>query len=161
LPLLVKLDETFDVIINIQGDEPFINPKQINDLCNCFNDNKTDIATLVKKIETEDDLFNPNKPKVVFDKAKFALLFSRSCIPFLKNFPQKEWLKNHNYYKHIGIYGYKKSVLKQIAQLPVSDLEKAEGLEQLCWLENDYKIKLAVTELEAFSVDSPEDLKKL
>jgi 3-deoxy-manno-octulosonate cytidylyltransferase (CMP-KDO synthetase) len=159
--VIEKLDENYNIVINIQGDEPFIDPNQINQLCQCFDDEKTDIATLIKKIETEGELFNPNKPKVVFDKNDFALLFSRNTIPFLKEFEKKQWLNNHTYFKHIGIYGYRVSVLKKISALPISKLEQSEGLEQLRWLENGLNIKVAKTTFEAIAIDSPEDLEKL
>lgn len=156
-----KMNGGFDVVINIQGDEPFINPEQINQLCNCFEDPKTDIATLVKKIDSEDELFNPNRPKVVFDANHFAKQFSRNTIPELKDTAKKDWLNNHTFYKHIGIYGYRTNLLKTISQLPPSPLELKERLEQLRWLENGYAIKIAITTFEAIAIDTPEDLKNL
>jgi 3-deoxy-manno-octulosonate cytidylyltransferase (CMP-KDO synthetase) len=159
--VLEDLEEHFDVVINIQGDEPFIDPNQINQLCQCFDDEKTDIATLVKKIASEEELFNPNKPKVVIDENNFALLFSRNTIPYLKGDSQENWLSKHTYFKHIGIYGYRSSILKKIAALPLSKLEQAEGLEQLRWLENGLNIKVSETTFEAISIDTPEDLEKI
>lgn len=156
-----KMEEHFDVVINIQGDEPFIDPNQINQLCQCFDDEKTDIATLIKKINNAEELFNPNKPKVVIDDNNFALIFSRNTVPHIKGVEEKEWLNHHTYFKHIGIYGYRAPILKKIAALPMSDLEKAEGLEQLRWLENGLNIKVAVTTFEAISIDTPEDLENL
>ena len=156
-----NMNENFDVIINIQGDEPFIDPNQINQLCQCFDDEKTDIATLIKKISNEEELFNPNKPKVVIDDNDFALLFSRNTVPHIKGVEKDEWLNHHTYFKHIGIYGYRTPILKKIATLPMSNLEKAEGLEQLRWLENGLNIKVALTTFEAISIDSPEDLEKI
>lgn len=156
-----KLKEEYDVIINIQGDEPFIDPKQITQLCECFNDKNTQIATLVKRISETEELFNENKVKAVFNTNHFAIYFSRNAIPFLRGKAHNEWLKNHNYYKHIGIYGYQTEVLKKITALKQSTLELAEGLEQLRWLENGYNIKVAETELEAISIDTPDDLKKV
>lgn len=153
-----KINDAYDVVINIQGDEPFINPEQINQLCACFDNQNTQIATLIKKI-TADELFNENKPKVIKSVDDFAIYFSRHPIPFFRGVEKENWLKEHTYYKHIGIYGYTTETLKKITQLPLSLLEKAEGLEQLRWLENGYKIKVAETNLEANSVDTPEDLK--
>lgn len=158
--VISKLTEKFDVVINIQGDEPFINPKQIDQLCACFNDPQTQIATLIKKINA-DELFNINKPKVIKSIDDFAIYFSRNPIPFFRGVEKENWLKEHTYYKHIGIYGYTSKTLQKITQLPLSLLEKAEGLEQLRWLENGYKIKVAETNLEANSVDTPDDLKNL
>lgn len=156
-----KLTEQYDVIINIQGDEPFIDPKQITQLCNCFLDKKTQIATLVKSITEQSDLFNENKVKVTFSKNQFAIYFSRNAIPFFRGEAYENWLKKHTYFKHIGIYGYKTKILKEITLLKPSKLELAEGLEQLRWLENGYNIKIAETELEAISIDTPEDVAKL
>ncbi|MGE0562019.1 MAG: 3-deoxy-manno-octulosonate cytidylyltransferase [Flavobacteriales bacterium] len=159
--VLNKLNEHFDVVINIQGDEPFIDPKQINQLCNCFLDDKTQIATLIKRITDQHDLFNENKVKVIFNVNQFAIYFSRNAIPFFSGETQENWLKKHSYFKHIGIYGYKTEVLKTITALKPSTLELAEGLEQLRWLENSYNIKVAETDLEAIAIDTPDDLKKI
>ena len=151
----------YDVIINIQGDEPFIDPEQISKLVFCFNDADTQIATLVKKIQTNEELFNVNSPKVVLNKLSEAVYFSRSPLPHIRGQEQENWLQHFTYFKHIGIYGYRADVLQQITKLPVSSLEKAESLEQLRWIENGYRIKIAETDLETFAVDTPEDLKKL
>ncbi|HLU84933.1 MAG TPA: 3-deoxy-manno-octulosonate cytidylyltransferase [Vicingaceae bacterium] len=150
-----------EVVINIQGDEPFINPLQIEELAACFTDERTDIATLIKKIDHTSELFNVNKPKVVKSEEDFALYFSRQPIPFLRNVEESEWLNHHVYFKHIGIYGYKTEVLKKVTQLAVSALEKAESLEQLRWLENGFKIKVKQTDFEAVAIDTPEDLQML
>lgn len=150
-----------DVIINIQGDEPLIDPNQIELLCNCFNDPNTDIATLVKKIESIDVLFNFNTPKVILDHNSFAIYFSRESIPHIRNVDREDWLNKHTFYQHIGIYGYKADVLKEITQLNTSSLERAESLEQLRWIENGYKIKTACTEIDSIAIDSPEDLDKV
>ena len=159
--ILEKVDTNFDVVINIQGDEPFINPEQINQLCGCFKDEKTDIATLIKRIDSEDELFNPNRPKVAVDKNSFATMFSRNAIPELINIEKTEWLSKQEFFKHIGIYGYRSIVLRKISQLPPSPLEIKERLEQLRWIENDYKIKVAITSFEAIAIDTPADLEKL
>jgi 3-deoxy-manno-octulosonate cytidylyltransferase (CMP-KDO synthetase) len=151
----------YDVIINIQGDEPFIDPEQITKLAFCFNDAGTQIATLVKKVSNEQELFNMNSPKVVINKLSEAVYFSRSPLPHIRGQEQQNWLNYFAYFKHIGIYGYRAEVLQQVTKLPVSSLEKAESLEQLRWIENGYRIKVAETELETFAVDAPEDLQKL
>jgi 3-deoxy-manno-octulosonate cytidylyltransferase (CMP-KDO synthetase) len=149
-----------DAIINIQGDEPYINPEQIDAIALLLIQGAS-IATLVKQIHTDEELFNPHKPKVVLNTKQEALYFSRHSIPHLRNVPESEWLTHHTFYKHIGIYGYLKSVLFQLTQLPVSLLEQAESLEQLRWLENDFKIQCGITQHESLSVDTPEDLKQL
>jgi 3-deoxy-manno-octulosonate cytidylyltransferase (CMP-KDO synthetase) len=151
--------EQFDYIINIQGDEPFIAPDQIDILASCL-DGKTEIATLVKKIKDQQQLLNPNVVKVVFSKKKEALYFSRESIPFCRSFPRDQWLNQYSYFKHIGIYAYRSDVLDQITKLDISDLEKTEGLEQLRWLENGFKIKISETTIETMGIDTPEDLKK-
>ena len=159
--VLEKMSENFDVVVNIQGDEPFINPKQIDQLCVCFEDKNTDIATLVKEIKDNEELFNPNRPKVAFDENNFAKMFSRETIPVVEGVVKEEWLNRQKYYKHIGIYGYRADVLQEICKLPPSPLEIKERLEQLRWLENGYKIKVAQTSFEAIAIDTPEDLKKI
>lgn len=154
-------DEPFEYIINIQGDEPFIRPEQINLVASCFEHSATQLATLIKKISTAEELFNINAPKVVINKAGEALYFSRSPIPFCRNVPNDIWHQQHTYYKHIGIYGYRADILEQITQLPPSPLELAESLEQLRWLENGFRITTALTEFETIGIDTPEDLLKV
>jgi 3-deoxy-manno-octulosonate cytidylyltransferase (CMP-KDO synthetase) len=149
-----------DVVVNIQGDEPYIQTQQIELLSALFADEEVQIGTLVKKIDNTEVLFNPNIPKVVLDKSSHALLFSRSAIPFARDVEKEEWLKHHTYYKHIGMYAYRVSTLLELVQLPIGKLEQAESLEQLRWLENGYKIKVAMTLLESLAVDTPEDLEK-
>ncbi|PRY05382.1 3-deoxy-manno-octulosonate cytidylyltransferase (CMP-KDO synthetase) [Pontibacter ummariensis] len=151
----------YDYLINIQGDEPFIKPEQIDRVASCFQKPETQLATLIKKVTTEDELFNVNAPKVVINQAQEALYFSRQPIPYCRNVPNDIWHKQHTYYKHIGIYGYRTNVLEQITQLPPSALELAESLEQLRWLENGYRITTALTEFETIGIDSPEDLLKV
>jgi 3-deoxy-manno-octulosonate cytidylyltransferase (CMP-KDO synthetase) len=148
----------YDVIINIQGDEPYIDPEQITKLISCFNDVGTQIATLIKKVQTEQELFNINSPKVIINKYSEAIYFSRSPLPHIRGQEPHHWLQHFTYFKHIGIYGYRADILQQITKLPVSSLEKAENLEQLRWIENGYKIKVAETELETHAIDTPEDL---
>jgi 3-deoxy-manno-octulosonate cytidylyltransferase (CMP-KDO synthetase) len=158
-----QLNETFDVVINIQGDEPFIKSSQIKSLQACFEDEKTQIATLVKPFAADDDfenLFNPNTPKVILNPNQQAIYFSRSVIPYLRGKQHTEWLQSHIFYKHIGIYAYKSEVLKAITSLPQSPLEKAESLEQLRWIENGYLIKVGITNEETIGIDTPEDLER-
>lgn len=151
----------YNIIINIQGDEPYIDPEQITKLAYCFNDAATQIATLVKKVADEQELFNVNSPKVVINKLSEAVYFSRSPLPHVRGQEQQSWLSYFTYFKHIGIYGYRADVLQEITKLPVSSLEKAESLEQLRWIENGYRIKVAETELETHAIDTPEDLNNL
>lgn len=151
------------VVINIQGDEPFIQPEQIEAIKSCFDDPTTEIATLVKPFTEEDGLValeNPNTPKVVMAPDGTALLFSRSVIPYLRGIDKNEWLKQHLHYKHIGMYAYRTNVLAQITQLAQTPMEKAESLEQLRWLENGYKIKVAVCHTASIGIDTPADLQK-
>ncbi len=160
------IDPNEDVIINIQGDEPFIQPEQIEAIKSCFEKDgekiKTDIATLVKPFTTDDtlaDLENPNTPKVVFRQdTGEAILFSRSVIPYLRGIDKSEWLAQGKHYRHIGMYAYRAHVLKEITQLPQTNLEKSESLEQLRWLENGYKIRVAVCQTYSMGIDTPEDL---
>ncbi|MCP4522226.1 MAG: 3-deoxy-manno-octulosonate cytidylyltransferase [Cytophagales bacterium] len=151
-----------DFIINIQGDEPFIKPEQIDLLASCLSDDRVELATLVKEIDDYETLFNVNTPKVVITTEYFARYFSRQTIPYLRNIEDKStWLEHHTFYKHIGIYAYRADVLPKITKLVPSSLELAESLEQLRWLENGYKIKVAVTEFETIGIDTPEDLEKV
>jgi 3-deoxy-manno-octulosonate cytidylyltransferase (CMP-KDO synthetase) len=150
-----------DVIINIQGDEPFIHPAQIDEIASCFQASGVQIATLVKKIDSATDLFNVNIPKVILNKNKEAIYFSRQTIPHIRGKKQEEWIQHHTFYKHIGIYAYRVSVLAEITALKPAFLEMAEGLEQLRWIENGYKIKVELTDYESVAVDVPDDLKKL
>ncbi|MDD2636274.1 MAG: 3-deoxy-manno-octulosonate cytidylyltransferase [Bacteroidales bacterium] len=154
-------NKTYDIIINIQGDEPFIKTEQLNEIKSCFKLKRTQIATLVKPINNKDDIFNPHKPKVVISKNKEAIYFSRSPIPYLSKHKNTNWVSKHLYYKHIGLYGYRKDILKSITALPQSSLEIAESLEQLRWIENGYKIKIGFTEHESISIDTPRDLEKI
>lgn len=154
----------YEVVINIQGDEPFIHPTQIESLKACFTDDKVEIATLVKPFSSDGDfestLFNPNSPKVVLNQNNEAMYFSRSIIPYMRGKEHTEWLANHTYYKHIGLYAYRADVLKEITRLPQSPLELVESLEQLRWLENGYRIKVGITNEETIGIDTPEDMEK-
>lgn len=159
-----KLDQHFDVVINIQGDEPFIQPGQIQTLIDCFADAQTQIATLVRKVRLDDGnefLESPNHPKVVINQQQEAILFSRAVIPYLRNVPVGDVLKHHTYYTHIGIYAYQTSVLEKLVALTPSSLELAESLEQLRWLENGYKIKVGFTTERSIGIDTPDDLKEV
>lgn len=158
---LQNVGEQFDIVINVQGDEPFIQPEQITALIECFNDAATDIATMVKPFAEEDGieaLENPNSPKVVVSRSMKAIYFSRSVIPYMRGVEREEWLKHHTYYKHLGIYAFRSNVLAEITALPQSSLELSEKLEQLRWLENGYVIGVATTNIETIGIDTPEDL---
>ncbi|MEH3114249.1 3-deoxy-manno-octulosonate cytidylyltransferase [Pedobacter terrae] len=151
----------FDIVINIQGDEPFIEPAQIDLLASCFSEEKVQLATLIKSIQSQESIYNPNSPKVVIDVNGRAMYFSRSPIPFVRNGEPGVWAEKHQFYKHIGIYGYRTAALKAITQLPPSSLETAESLEQLRWIENGFYIQTKITDLETVAIDTPEDLLKL
>ena len=151
----------FDILVNIQGDEPMIDPNQIDLLCSCYNDVNTRIATLVKLIDTNEELLNENTPKVILNKNHQAVYFSRATIPYLRGKKIDNWLSEHAFYKHIGIYAFRRQTLSEITKLPVSNLEIAEGLEQLRWIENGYTIQAAITDKESQAIDTPEDLIKV
>ncbi|MDY6437212.1 MAG: 3-deoxy-manno-octulosonate cytidylyltransferase, partial [Bacteroidales bacterium] len=150
-----KVGAGFGAVINIQGDEPYINPLQINQIAELISDKDTPIASLCKPVHDAEELASPNAVKVVFDKNGKALYFSRFAIPYLRNKVER------TFYKHIGIYAYKTLTLREISALPQSGLELAESLEQLRWLENGYTVRMGVTEFESFSVDVPEDITKI
>ena len=154
-------DGNFDVVVNIQGDEPFIAPEQLAQIKECFKDKDTLIATLIKTFDRGEDIFNPNIVKVVTAIDGSALYFSRTPIPYLREVPKEKWQASQVYYKHIGLYGFTPQVLREITSLPASNLECAESLEPLRWLENGFRIRTAVTEYESKAVDTPEDLEKL
>lgn len=160
---LCNTGEKFDVVINIQGDEPFIDPSQIKALMDCFDDSQTQIATMAKKISPKDGmayLENPNHPKLVVNSKDEAMYFSRSVIPYLRGTDKNEWLSKHVYLKHLGIYAYRADILAQITSLTPSTLELAESLEQLRWLENGFRIKVCYTDIETIGIDTPKDLEK-
>ena len=156
---LSRQQKKFDYIINIQGDEPFIQPQQIDLLAGRL-DGTTEIATLVKSIETEEQLFNPNVVKAVCNNLMEALYFSRSPVPHIRGIPESEWLGKFKFYKHIGMYAYRTDVLERLHRLSPSSLEKAESLEQLRWLENGFKISVAETTTETIGIDTPDDLER-
>jgi 3-deoxy-manno-octulosonate cytidylyltransferase (CMP-KDO synthetase) len=158
-----KIGEPSDVIINVQGDEPFIQPEQIDVLKNCFDSKDIELATLVKPFRKEEGfeaLFNPNSPKVVINKNNEAIYFSRSIVPYIRDSHHTEWLDKHIFYKHIGMYAYRADVLREITQLPQSSLEKAESLEQLRWIENGFRIRVGYTDVETIGIDTPEDMER-
>lgn len=158
--IINETGKNIDVVINIQGDEPFIKPEQISLLAACFADNTVEIATLVRKTGPGEDIFNPNQPKVVLNLSGDALYFSRAAIPYIRDKEKNGWSQTNVFFKHIGIYAYRTGTLKKITLLPRSPLEIAESLEQNRWIENGYKIRTAVTTWESISVDTPDDLEK-
>lgn len=156
-----KLGLDCDVIVNIQGDEPFIHQSQIETVCKCFDDPNTQIATLGKPFGNHlEAISNPNSPKIVTTNQGFALYFSRSIIPFVRGKERIQWAEEFPYLKHIGLYAYRRNILKEITQLPQSSLEKVESLEQLRWLQNGYRIKVGLTDQETVGIDTPSDLKR-
>lgn len=158
-----KIGTDADIIINVQGDEPFIHPSQIEALIKCFDDPTTQIATLGKPFDKDADislLDNPNSPKIVVDNNSFALYFSRSVIPFIRGIEHNQWLGKYPFLKHLGIYAYRTQVLHEITRLPQSSLELAESLEQLRWLQNGYRIRVGTTNIETVGIDTPEDLQR-
>ena len=155
-----KIGTDADVIVNIQGDEPFIQPSQIKTVCEQFDDPDTQIATIGKPFTSMDAVANPNSPKIVTDINGFALYFSRSVIPFVRGAERDEWLSHFPFLKHLGIYAYRREVLREITQLPMSPLEKAESLEQLRWLQNGYRIRVGITNVETVGIDTADDLRR-
>lgn len=149
-----------DIVLNIQGDEPFIRPEQLDQLKSCFSDKNVEIATLIRKTEPGEDIFNPNHPKVVIDNEGNAIYFSRAAIPYYRDTPTSEWSRKHIFYKHLGLYAYRTEALKKITGLSRSTLEVAESLEQNRWIENGFRVRTAVTKWESISIDTPEDLKR-
>lgn len=153
-----KINSDCDVVVNVQGDEPFIHPSQIRTVCQCFDDPQTQIATIGKPFDTMDAVENPNSPKIAVDNNGNAMYFSRSVIPFVRGKQREEWISEYPFLKHLGLYAYRKEVLAEITKLPQSSLEKAESLEQLRWLQNGYRVKVGVTNIETVGIDTPEDL---
>ena len=150
--------EQFDVVVNIQGDDPFVSSEQLELIQQCFADARTDIATLVKLFGANEDIFNPNSPKVAVSAQGYALYFSRSVIPYQRGTESSQWQNSFKYLKQIGMYGYRSEVLRKITDLPRGVLEQCESLEQLRWLENGYRIKVAETNSESLAIDTPADL---
>ena len=155
---LTKIGGQWDVVVNVQGDEPFIQASQIKTVCECFEDPETQIATLGKPFDDMDAVGNPNSPKIVVDNRHYAMYFSRSIIPFVRGKEKESWLQSYPFLKHLGLYAYRADVLAEITRLPQSSLELAESLEQLRWLQNGYRIKVGLTDVETVGIDTPEDL---
>ena len=153
-----KIGKNFDVLINLQGDEPFIRPQQIEDIAKCMEDKQNKISSLCKKIESREELFNPNTVKVIPDKNLNALYFSRQAIPYFRGQDEDQWHLRHDYYRHVGIYAFQTIEISQIRNLPLGKMEKAESLVQLRWLEAGYKIKLIETEFMSPAIDTTEEL---
>jgi len=156
-----QLPHPYQYIINVQGDEPFLEPEQIDELASVLQAGEVELATQMIPVATYDELFDRGEVKIVLNTRSEALYFSRMPIPFLKGVPEKEWHLHHRYYRHVGMYAYRRDVLEKITRLPVSELEKAESLEQLRWLENGFAIKCVVTRWESHCIDTPEDLEKV
>lgn len=155
-----KIGGEWDVVVNVQGDEPFVAKSQLDTICHCFDDPTTQIATLGKPFESMEAVQNPNSPKIVVDNMGFAMYFSRSVIPYVRGKEESSWLTHYPFLKHLGIYAYRKDVLRQVTQLPQSSLEIAESLEQLRWLQNGFKIKVGTTDVETVGIDTPQDLER-
>jgi 3-deoxy-manno-octulosonate cytidylyltransferase (CMP-KDO synthetase) len=158
--IMAETGSMIDIVVNIQGYEPFIKPEQIESLMNCFTGNEVKIATLVRRVLPGEDIFNPNQPKVILNREGDAIYFSRAAIPYLRDVNQTDWSVKHNFYKHIGLYAYRTETLKIITKLPRSPLEIAESLEQNRWIENGVRIRTAVTLWESIGIDTPDDLEK-
>jgi len=158
--ILEETGTTINVAVNIQGDEPFIRPEQIDLLKDCFSDETVEIATLIRKADNGEDIFNPNQPKVIINSKGDAIYFSRAAIPWYRDAEQKDWSCKHVYYKHIGLYAYRTDTLNKITLLARSPLEIAESLEQNRWIENGFRIRTAITKWESIGIDTPEDLEK-
>ena len=155
-----KIGGEWDVVVNVQGDEPFVAKSQLDTICHCFDDPTTPIATLGTPFESMEAVQNPNSPKIVVDNMGFAMYFSRSVIPYVRGKEMSSWLTHYPFLKHLGIYAYRKDVLRQVTQLPQSSLEIAESLEQLRWLQNGFKIKVGTTDVETVGIDTPQDLER-
>ena len=155
-----KIGTDADVIINVQGDEPFIQPSQVETLMHLFDASETQIGTLGKLFESMEAVENPNSPKIVTDNRGFALYFSRSVIPYIRGKERNDWFGQYPFLKHLGIYAYRREVLAEVTRLPQSSLEKAESLEQLRWLQNGYRIRVGLTDVETIGIDTPEDLQR-
>jgi len=160
MKIRAEISGEVDIVVNIQGDEPFIKPEQISSLIKSFDDKSVEIATLVRETDRGEDIFNPNQPKVILNVSMDAVYFSRAAIPYLRDVKKEDWSKEHTFYKHLGLYAYRSDVLIKITLLPRSPLEISESLEQNRWIENGYKIRTSLTAWESIGIDTPEDLEK-
>ncbi|MBN9485185.1 MAG: 3-deoxy-manno-octulosonate cytidylyltransferase [Bacteroidetes bacterium 43-93] len=158
---LQQIEGKYDYVINIQGDEPFIDPSQIDTLAAVLKDGTTELATLIIPVDNHEVLFDMGEVKVVLNDNMEGMYFSRMVIPYIKGVPQESWHQHHDYYRHVGMYAYRTDVLEQLTALPVSSLEKAESLEQLRWLQKGFKIKCAITQFDSHCIDTPEDVEKV
>lgn len=158
---LQQLEGDFQYVINIQGDEPFIEPQQIDELATVLTDGTTELATQMIAVDSYEILFDKGEVKIVLNENNEALYFSRMVIPFIKGVDEKEWHTRHRYYRHVGMYAYRKDILAQITRLPVSSLEQAESLEQLRWVQNGFSVKCVTTKYESHCIDTPEDVEKV
>lgn len=159
--IMTETGNPIDIVINIQGDEPFIKPEQIKLLMNCFSEEKVEIATLIRRAEPGEDIFNPNQPKVIINSEGDAIYFSRAAIPYFRDAGKDDWSAKHVYYKHIGLYAYRTDTLKKLTLLAPSPLEISESLEQNRWIENGFRIRTTVTLWESTGIDTPDDLEKV
>lgn len=158
---LQQVEGKYDYVINIQGDEPFIDPSQIDTLAAVLKDGSTELATLIIPVDNHEVLFDMGEVKVVLNDNMEGMYFSRMVIPYIKGVPQGNWHQHHDYYRHVGMYAYRTDVLEKLTALPVSSLEKAESLEQLRWLQKGFKIKCAITQFDSHCIDTPEDVEKV
>ncbi len=158
---LQQVEGKYDYVINIQGDEPFIDPSQIDTLAAVLKDGTTELATLIIPVDNHEVLFDMGEVKVVLNDNMEGMYFSRMVIPYIKGIPQENWHQHHDYYRHVGMYAYRTDVLEKLTALPVSSLEKAESLEQLRWLQKGFKIKCAITQFDSHCIDTPEDVEKV
>lgn len=158
---LQQMGEGYQYVINIQGDEPFINPAQIDELAAILQDGTVELATQMIPVGSYEELFDDGEVKIVLNNKAEALYFSRMVIPFIKGVDKRDWHRHYHYYRHVGMYAYRRDVLEKITKLPVSSLERAESLEQLRWLEHGFKIKCVITRFESHCIDVPEDVEKI
>ena len=158
---LQQLGPDYTYVINVQGDEPFIDPQQLDELAAVLQDGTTELATQMIPVGNHEELFDRGEVKIVLNDNMEALYFSRMVIPFIKGVDEKEWHLHFPYYRHVGMYAYRRDVLEKISQIPVSSLERAESLEQLRWLQGGFKIKCVPTIFESHCIDTPEDIEKV
>lgn len=158
---LMQLSHPYEYVINVQGDEPFIEPEQIDELAAVLLNGKVELATQMIPVKSNEELFDNGEVKVVVNQQGEALYFSRMPIPYLKGIAQENWHTHHCYYRHVGMYAYRRDILSAVTRLPVSELEKAESLEQLRWLEHGYRIQCVITNWNSHCIDTPADLERM